>query len=93
MIGISEVGAKNIMNNAYNTILLNDQPYGRYNPFNESSGSIPMEDVIDSSGNLIPFEKVRENVDISEDHYLSISNFLSLLHKKTILSILKEKQS
>ncbi|WP_264932484.1 hypothetical protein [Paenibacillus sp. LS1] len=76
-----------------NNIVLDYQSHGRCNPSDLNNGSIPMEYVIDSTGNLIPFEKVRERVEISEEHYLTISNLMSLLDKKSILEILDENKA
>lgn len=87
------MGALNILKPDENFIVLDHQSHGRYNPFALNNDSIPMEYVIDSTGNLIPFEKVRERVEITEEHYLAISNLMNLLDKKTILSILNENKA
>ncbi|MFX3643303.1 MAG: hypothetical protein ACE3L7_32425 [Candidatus Pristimantibacillus sp.] len=76
-----------------NHIVLDHQSHGKFNTFDLNNDSIPMEYVIDSTGNLIPYEKVRERVEITEEHYLAISNLMELLDKKTILTILNENKA
>jgi hypothetical protein len=56
----------------------------RWNPLEVEGQRIPIKNVIDSDGNVIPYELVPEESNITKEHWQQISNLVQSVDKETL---------
>ncbi|OBZ15864.1 hypothetical protein A8L34_27855 [Bacillus sp. FJAT-27264] len=71
-------------------INLDSSESNRWSPLEVEGQRIRIKDVIDSEGNVVPFESIPEETNITKDHWLQISKIVEFLDKETLMKLRNE---